>query len=153
MADVQGQTTDRLVETLETDKEVLYRGFMSISTPDTGPGGVYAPYYGAQGFKDVTFLNFTTLIPEIEVYEQTSATSYRKCPYADMDTGTGLVQREVRVEIQEGSTKTSGFAVYVTILVLNDGADVSPKRFFYTLKNKLAADASLELFEDNGSFS
>jgi len=151
MADIDGQTTDRLVETLEWDKNFLYRGFMSISTPSVGS---YTPYYSAIGSKDITFLNFSTLIPQVDVYEQTSAVSYKKCPYTDVQVSTGNVDREVIVELTEGSTKSSGDRTFLfRITVINRTADVTPKRFFYTITNRLAADATLELFEDNGSFS
>lgn len=151
MADIDGQTTDRTVEALEIDKDVMYRGYMSISTTSTSG---FSPYYGAIGSKDVTFLNFTTTIPEIEVYEQQDATTYKKCPYTEVRLSTGVVERQVKVQILEGSTKASGDStVLVRITVTNLTSDVTPKRFFYTLKNKIAADATLELFEDNGSFS
>lgn len=151
MADVEGQTTDRLTETLETDKEVVYRGYMSISTPSVGS---YTPYYSAVGSKDITFLNFTTTIPQIEVYEQQDATTYKQCPYTDVRVSAGTIDRQVMVQILEGSAKSSGTrTLLVRITVISRIADVTPKRFFYTLKNKLAADATLTLFEDNGSFS
>lgn len=150
MADLEGQTSDRLTETLEPDKTVIYRGFMSITTDSTSG---FTPYYGAIGSKDISFLNFTTLIPQIEVYEQQDATTYKKCPYTDVQVSTGNIDRQVAVQILEGSTKSSGEnALLVRITVTNRTSDLTPKRFFYTITNKLAADATLELFEDNGSF-
>lgn len=151
MADIDGQTTDQLTQELIPDKQVLYRGFMSISTPSVGG---YTPYYSAIGSKDISFLNFTTLIPQVEVYEQQDATTYKKCPYTDVRVSAGTIDRQVIVQILEGSSKTSGDnTLLMRITVINRIADVTPKRFFYTITNKLAADATLELFENNGSFS
>lgn len=151
MADVDAQTTDRLTETLEPDKEVVYRAYMSISTPSVG---VYTPYYSAIGSKDISFLNFTTQIPQVQVYEQQDATTYKKCPYTDVQVSTGNIDRQVLVQVLEGSSKSSGDnALLVRITVINRTADITPKRFFYTVTNKLAADATLTLFENNGSFT
>lgn len=153
MADIDGQSTSELVGRLEPEESAIHRGYMSIICSNQGPASVYAPYYGAVGSKDITYLNFGTQIPQFDVYEQLDAVTYKKCPYTNYRPDTGEITRQVSVNVGEATTKETGVTTLFKISVININQELASTRFFYTIKNALAADATLERFENDGSFS
>jgi hypothetical protein len=106
MADLDGQTTDRLLQdTSPYTPRVLLRGSLELVPTVVYSAGKISTYS-----LDITYLNIENTVPEIVLYRGGSlglTGPYEKCPYFLMDS-SGNISEFVRTWISTGSAKVSG---------------------------------------------
>lgn len=150
MADLEGQTTDRLLgDTSTFTPRVLLRGSIELV-----PTVVYSAGKISTFSLDITYLNITDTIPEITLYRGASTTltgPYEKCPYFSMDS-SGNISEYVRSWISTGSAKVSGDTTVKFNIIYYSRAGTR-FYFYYMLSSTPVADRDQSLFPYGGSFT
>lgn len=151
------QSSGQLTGTLNNTRDVLARFRVTLTTNTQGPGSIQAPYYIATYTKELEFLNTEALRPRVEVWaalEESTApfTAFRKCPFTSNEAGTKNISRNVNVNIQEGTSKTTGFNLNVVISYFSKDVGAMAT-FFVTVYNDSIASTDGSLYPNEGSFS
>lgn len=150
MADVEGQTTDRLLgDTSAYTPRVLLRGSLELVPTVVYSSGKISTYS-----LDITSLNIEDTIPEIVLYRGGSTVltgPYEKCPYFLMDS-SGNISEFVRTWISTGSAKDSGDSTVKFNISYYSRAGTR-FYFYFMLLSTPVADRDQTLFPYEGSYT
>ena len=146
---IEGQSTDRVpIDTNPYTSRVLLRGSVDITT--SAPGGGIDYYYGAAAI-DLSAYDFSTIIPEAEVYFEITtgdaSIGYQKAPCiipsSTFATSKIAASEVVNYSLQRGTVKTTllNGSGYTLRLVINyyTNTNAQTRTFHYQIKSTEAA--------------